>query len=554
MTEPLLRVEGLTKHFPITRGVFSRTAGQVRAVDGVSFDVAPGETLGLVGESGSGKTTVGRCILRLTAPTSGRILFGGRDVVTMPKTELLSLRRELQVVFQDPYSSLNPRLRVLDIVGEALSVHGIATGADVERRVSELLERVGLSPSWIHRYPHEFSGGQRQRVGIARAIALRPKLIVCDEAVSALDVSIQAQVINLLVELRREMNMAYLFIAHDLSVVRHVSHRIAAMYLGRLVEVAPSPRLFATPAHPYTRALLSAIPVADPEHRHRRLVLAGEIPSPANPPSGCHFHTRCPAVRPECRREDPKAMEVEPGHTVRCVHARDLPAGGDWFSELSRRIERATVENAAEREQTPEIAPRASEPEGIEWLDAWKARATSHAADRAESAALRRGRRRDAGVGIGVLGAILVCVGHALVGVALAVSAYLAAVRRDVRRRYVADAAVAATLLASLLVGRAVVEHGRRTRAEALVRSLSRQIEERAKLTGALPGRLTDLGWRLYPLFEDGIPNDPWGRAFFYRAPGTDGRRFDLGSTGPDGVPSADDIGQVATGAPPNSK
>lgn len=247
-------------------------------------------------------------------------------------------------------------------------------------------------------------------------------------------------------------------------------------------------------------------------------------------------------------------MEVEPGHTVRCVHARDLPAGGDWFTELSRRIERATTENAADRERMPDIAARASEQEAIEWLDAWKARATSHAADRAEIAALARERRRKVGVGVGALGAALVCAGHALAGVALAVSAYLAAVRRDVRRRHIADAAVVATLLASLLIGRAVLEHGRRTRAEAMVRGLSQQIEDRAKLTGALPGRLTDLGWRLYPLFADGIPNDPWGRAFFYRAPGTNGRRFDLGSTGPDGVPSADDIGHVATGAPSISK
>jgi oligopeptide/dipeptide ABC transporter ATP-binding protein len=551
--EPILRVEGLTKHFPINRGVFSRTVGHVRAVDGVSFDVAPGETLGLVGESGSGKTTVGRCILRLTTPTSGQILFGGRDVTAIPRAELLGLRRELQVVFQDPYSSLNPRLRVLDIVGEALSVHGIAKGANVERRVSALLERVGLSPSWIHRYPHEFSGGQRQRIGIARAIALAPKLIVCDEAVSALDVSIQAQVVNLLIELRREMNMAYLFIAHDLSVVRHVSHRIAAMYLGRLVEVAPSPRLFASPAHPYTRALLAAIPIADPARQHRHLPLVGEIPSPANPPRGCHFHTRCPAVRPECRRDDPDAIEVEPGHTVRCVHARALPAGAEWYAELSRRIERATADNAAEGERAPEIGARAiarDDEAPVEWLDAWKTRAASHAADRAATAAAARERRRNVGVAVAVLGALLVCTGHTGLGVLIAVAAYMAAIRRQLRRPSLGDAYIAFALLSSLLIGRAIVEHGRRARTAAMLRALSQQIEERAKLTGALPERLTDLGWRLYPLFDSGVPNDPWGRAYSYRAPGTEGRRFDLGSTGPDGVPSSDDIGHV----PPSSK
>jgi len=541
VTEPLLRVESLTKHFPITRGVLSRTVGHVRAVDGVSFDVAPGETLGLVGESGSGKTTVGRCILRLARPTSGRVLFGGRDVTTLKAAELKGLRRELQVVFQDPYSSLNPRLRVLDIVGEALVVHGIARGADVERKVAALLERVGLAPAWVHRYAHEFSGGQRQRIGVARAIALNPKLIVCDEAVSALDVSIQAQVINLLVELRREMNIAYLFIAHDLSVVRHVSHRIAAMYLGRLVEVAPSPRLFAAPAHPYTRALLSAIPVPDPRREHRHLALTGEIPSPANPPSGCHFHTRCPAVRPECHRDDPPPVEVEPGHTVRCVHAHELPAGVDWYDELSRRIERATLDNVTARERAPDIAPRE-----IEWLDAWKTRAASHAADRAANVAALRERSRNVGVAACALGVALVCAGQAWLGSIVTAVAYLGAVRHGLRRRSSTDAIVVLALLLSLRIGHAVVEHGRRTRAEATLRALSEQIEEQARLTSVLPERLSDLGFRLYPIFENGIPSDPWGRAFVYRVPGTNGRRFDLGSTGPDGVPSADDVGIVA--------
>jgi oligopeptide/dipeptide ABC transporter ATP-binding protein len=487
----------LVKHFPITRGVFSRVVGQVRAVDGVSFDIAPGETLGLVGESGSGKTTVGRCVLRLAAATAGRVVFEGRDVATLPSTDVRQLRRRLQVVFQDPFSSLNPRMRVLDIVGEALDVHGIAKGPELERRVSALLERVGLSPSWIHRYPHEISGGQRQRIGVARAIALEPKLIVCDEAVSALDVSIQAQVVNLLIELRREMGIAFIFLAPDLSVVRLVSHRVAAMYLGRLVEVAPSARLFAAPAHPYTRALLSAIPVAKPGGHKRRVVLAGEIPSPANPPSGCHFHTRCPAVRPECRRDDPRSVEVEPGHTVRCVHAVDLPPGDGWFAELSRRIDDATRANDANAEHAPELSDGAAHSE-LE-LTAW---------NRAERPPTTTERTTPSPA---------------------------------TRARHLVFAAVA--VLAALLVGHAAAEHGRRTRTRAMLRDLSEQVEERAKLTGALPERLTDLGWRLYPIVANGIPNDPWGHPFMYRVPGSNGRRFDLSSNGADGVPSADDIG-----------
>jgi oligopeptide/dipeptide ABC transporter ATP-binding protein len=503
VTEPLLRVEGLTKHFPVTRGVFSRVVGQVRAVDGVSFDIAPGETLGLVGESGSGKTTVGRCILKLATPTAGRILFDGRDVTATRPGDLKRLRRDLQVVFQDPFSSLNPRMRVVDLVGEALEVHGLAKGPELERRVSALLERVGLSPSWVHRYPHEFSGGQRQRIGVARAIALGPKLIVCDEAVSALDVSIQAQVVNLLIELRREMGIAYLFIAHDLSVVRHVSHRIAAMYLGRLVELAPSPRLFAAPAHPYTRALLSAIPIPTPGPRRRRLVLTGEIPSPANPPSGCHFHTRCPAVRPVCHHDDPRAVEVEPGHTVRCVHAVELPAGSDWYTELSRRIEDATRENEANAERAPE--PGLLDVATLAESAAWKRPEPARAPERTTAHGTRARR-----------------------------------------------VALGATVVAVFLIGRAVAEQSRRVQARSAVHALSRELEERARLTGETPAELTDLGWRLYPIVRDGVPNDPWGRPFTYRVPGTDGRRFDLGSKGADGVPSADDIGHVSRDEPPS--
>ncbi|MCA9510967.1 MAG: ATP-binding cassette domain-containing protein, partial [Myxococcales bacterium] len=329
--EPLLRVDGLEKHFPVTAGVLGRTVGQVKAVDGVSFELGAGRTLGLVGESGCGKTTVGECIVRLLEPTGGRILFGGRDITHLPQQELRALRRELQIVFQDPFGSLNPRMTVADIVGEALAVHGLARGADVERRVVEVLARVGIPGAWIGRYPHEFSGGQRQRISIARAIALEPRLVVCDEAVSALDVSIRAQVLNLLVALQREMGLAYVFISHDLSVVRHIADDVAVMYLGQIVESAPRAELFAAPAHPYARSLLSAIPVADPAHRSRRIVLEGDVPTPIDPPSGCRFHTRCPAAFDRCAREEPPAFGVGAGpHRVKCWHAEGLVDDAGW--------------------------------------------------------------------------------------------------------------------------------------------------------------------------------------------------------------------------------
>jgi ABC-type oligopeptide transport system ATPase subunit len=276
----------------VTRGVFGREVGQVRAVDGVSFDIAPGETLGLVGESGCGKTTTGRAILRLIEPSGGKVVFDGRDLSQLEGQELRRMRKNMQIIFQDPFSSLNPRMRVRDIVGEALAVHGALKGRDLEARVGELLEKVGVSKAFVNRYPHEFSGGQRQRIGIARAIALNPKLIVCDEAVSALDVSIRAQVLNLLIDLRQELSLSYLFISHDLSVVKHISNRIAVMYLGQIVEIADADELFHAPAHPYTRALLSAIPVPDPRKRKERVPLFGDVPTPLNPPSGCRFHTR----------------------------------------------------------------------------------------------------------------------------------------------------------------------------------------------------------------------------------------------------------------------
>jgi oligopeptide transport system ATP-binding protein len=313
-SDTLISVRGLVKHFPV-----EGSDDVVRAVDGVSFDIFAGETLGLVGESGCGKSTVGRCLLRLIEPTAGEVIFEGQDVLSLDKKRMRALRREMQIIFQDPYASLNPRMKVGDIIAEPLVIHNQGTKSERRDRVASLLRRVGLDPNYMNRYAHEFSGGQRQRIGVARTLALQPKLIVADEPVSALDVSVQAQVVNLLQELQEEFKLTYLFISHGLAVVEHISTRVAVMYLGRIVEIADAAELYARPLHPYTQALLSAIPIPDPRQKRNRIILQGDVPTPINPPSGCRFRTRCPLAIEECAQIDPELREVAPDHHVACI-------------------------------------------------------------------------------------------------------------------------------------------------------------------------------------------------------------------------------------------
>jgi oligopeptide transport system ATP-binding protein len=326
--QPLLRVRNLRKHFPVQGALFSRDTQRVRAVDGVTFDIHAGETLGLVGESGCGKSTTGRLILRLIEPTSGEVWFAQRNVSAISRRQLQGLRKDMQIIFQDPYASLDPRMTVASTVGEALAVHRLVRGRkEREERIVELLQTVGLTAEHLHRYPHEFSGGQRQRIGIARALAVQPRLIVCDEPVSALDVSVQAQVVNLLQDLQAKFGLTYLFVAHDLAVVEHISNRVAVMYLGRIVEIGPAREVFRNPVHPYTEALMSAVPVPDPLTKRNRIILEGDVPSPVDPPSGCRFHTRCPQRVESCSRNEQVLTEVSPGHWAAC-QVRAAGAGG----------------------------------------------------------------------------------------------------------------------------------------------------------------------------------------------------------------------------------
>ena len=318
MAETLLKVENLKKYFPITAGVFQKTVGHVKAVDDISFEIKKGETLGLVGESGCGKSTTGRTVLNLIEKTDGKVIFNGQDIHALKKSELRNLRPKMQIIFQDPYSSLNPRMTVGEIIGEALIDHNLVPRNQVDEKVLDIMKVCGLAPYHIKRYPHEFSGGQRQRIGIARALILNPDFIVADEPVSALDVSIQSQIINLLTDLQGQMGFSYLFISHDLSVVKHISHRVGVMYLGSMVELAPKNELYANPLHPYTKALLSAVPIPDPTLKRDRIILTGDIPSPANPPAGCKFHTRCPYAMKKCSSEKPEYKNVGSEHFVAC--------------------------------------------------------------------------------------------------------------------------------------------------------------------------------------------------------------------------------------------
>ncbi len=529
----LLRAEGLVVHFPVTQGLFGRVVGQVQAVDGVSFEIRRGETLGLVGESGCGKTTVGRAILRLLEPTAGRILFDGTDVTALPPSRLRALRPEMQIIFQDPFSSLNPRMTVRDIVGEALEVHGLASGPELEARVASLLEKVGISRGWLDRYPHEFSGGQRQRIGIARAIALEPKLVICDEAVSALDVSIQAQVINLLIRLRRELGLAYLFIAHDLSVVKHIADRIAVMYLGQLVETAASDALFREPGHPYTRALLSAIPTHTPRQRRERIVLEGDVPTPLDPPAGCRFHTRCPAAVERCRSEDPRAIRVAEGHWVKCFHAYEVEPGRYWHDRMVQRTDAATQANRARRVAgaAPAAAPAAPRPG-----EAAPARAPSRR--RIET---RPVWRRGIGLALYGGGAALALLSAPVWGALAALGGYGLLRGLDYRgRRYWAGVMAAGVALFAL-AGMGLEAWGRHSTARVQLAGLEAALVRRAALTGASPESLSELGWRLVPIFGELRAVDPWGRPWRYRAPGRAGHSFEVSSAGPDGAWDTDD-------------
>ncbi len=498
-SRPLLELDGLTKYFPVRRGLFGRTVAQVRAVEKVSLAIAPGETLGLVGESGCGKSTVGRLAVQLLAPTAGSVRLRGRDVATLSAAELRAVRRELQIIFQDPYSSLNPRMRVVDIVGEGLRLHGVTGAAELEERVGELLDRVGVRRSWMYRFPHEFSGGQRQRIGIARALALEPRLIVCDEAVSALDVSIQAQILNLLGDLQRELGLAYLFISHDLGVVRHISDRVAVMYLGEIVEVAPVDALFDTPLHPYTRALLAAIPEPNPELHKPLVALSGDVPSPMSPPSGCRFHTRCPVVMDVCRRVAPEALLLPPGRLVRCHAVSEARAEAHDTDQSA--LSRAMVV------RYPAEARASSEPSEQALHGLWQRQ--GRRAPRLERASATR-------LWLGAL--LLFAAAVALLfqsiwsGVLLAVGVVLQPLDPTRRRR------LGVVLVGALLSS--VPLRGALQRRQTLqdIAFLKGEIAAFERNVGRRPARLSELGFRLYQRFGDGRARDPHGRAYLYQS------------------------------------